>query len=209
MKNQCISGSISVASAASEARCYGEKKDGTVCDKLLATGYFTFVRTVNHMLDCIEIKCPRCKTLNSFKLVPYGYDPKESPIRMLIAENIKTVHKISGSIMGCKKLEKYSSFMNDTFHKIINYVLCLYQKFKEKFFPNYITYYSQCSGVWSLLNNWDTFPGGGGTNPPSIAAMEDNQFVIQAGHNIDYDLDTSSWTTGFRTIKIQNRKKKV
>ena len=70
-------------------------------------------------------------------------------------------------------------------------------------------YYSQSSGVWSTLARWNTVAGGGGSSPASVDAMEDNQFVIQAGHNIDYDLDTSSWTTGFRTIKIQNRKKKV
>jgi len=65
------------------------------------------------------------------------------------------------------------------------------------------TYYSQSSGVWSTLARWDTNPGGGGSDPASVAAMEDNLFIIQAGHNIDYDLDTSAWTVGFQTITIQ------
>jgi hypothetical protein len=66
------------------------------------------------------------------------------------------------------------------------------------------TYYSQDSGAWSTLANWDTNTGGGGTDPASVAAMEDNLFVIQAGHIIDYNLTaTSTWTTGFQTITIQ------
>lgn len=65
------------------------------------------------------------------------------------------------------------------------------------------TYYSQGSGRWSTLANWDTLSGGGGSDPASVAAMEDNLFVIQAGHVIDYDLTaTSTWTTGFQTITI-------
>lgn len=64
------------------------------------------------------------------------------------------------------------------------------------------TYYSQSSGVWSSLTRWDTVAGGGGSDPASVAAMEDNLFVIQAGHVIDFDIDTSAWTTGFQTITI-------
>jgi hypothetical protein len=64
------------------------------------------------------------------------------------------------------------------------------------------TYYSQSSGVWSSLTRWDTVAGGGGSNPASVAAMEDNLFVIQDTHVIDFDIDTSAWTVGFQTITI-------
>ena len=64
------------------------------------------------------------------------------------------------------------------------------------------TYYSQSSGVWSSLTRWDTNPGGGESDPASVAAMEDSLFVIQADHVIDFDIDTSAWTVGFQTITI-------
>ena len=64
------------------------------------------------------------------------------------------------------------------------------------------TYYSQSSGVWSTLSRWNTNAGGGGSSPTSIAAMEDHIYIIQAGHTIDYDIDTSAWTVGFQTITI-------
>lgn len=44
------------------------------------------------------------------------------------------------------------------------------------------TFYSQGTGDWSTLTNWDTNTGGGGTDPASVAAMDNQTFVIQAGH---------------------------
>ena len=58
------------------------------------------------------------------------------------------------------------------------------------------TYYSQGSGAWSTLANWDTVPGGGGTDPASVAAMDDQSFVIQATHNIEFDVDMSGFANG-------------
>ena len=58
------------------------------------------------------------------------------------------------------------------------------------------TYYSQGSAPWSTLANWNTVVGGGGSSPASTAAMNNNSFVIQAGHNIVYDLDMSGFANG-------------
>ena len=64
------------------------------------------------------------------------------------------------------------------------------------------TFYSQGSGNWSTLANWDTNAGGGGTDPASVAAMDDQTFVIQAGHNIVMDVDISGHTNGVAGLTI-------
>lgn len=65
------------------------------------------------------------------------------------------------------------------------------------------TYYSQGSSNWSTLANWNTNRGGGGSSPASVAAMDNNTFVIQASHNICFDIDSSGWANGFNTVTIE------
>jgi hypothetical protein len=43
------------------------------------------------------------------------------------------------------------------------------------------TYYSQATGNWSTLSNWNDVRDGSGSSPASIAAMDDQTFVIQPG----------------------------
>ena len=61
------------------------------------------------------------------------------------------------------------------------------------------TFYSQGSGSFSTLSNWDTDPGGTGTDPV-LADLTDgtNIFIIQDGHTItlDLDIDISSLIVG-------------
>lgn len=72
------------------------------------------------------------------------------------------------------------------------------------------TYYSQGSGNWSDLENWNTAANGSGTSPANIAAMDDQSFVIQQGHVITFDVEdalacdgsVSGWTTGLAGITI-------
>jgi hypothetical protein len=64
------------------------------------------------------------------------------------------------------------------------------------------TYYSQDSGAWSTLTNWDTNPGGGGSDPASVAAMDNQTFIIQAGHNIEFDVDMSGFSNGIAGLTI-------
>ena len=64
------------------------------------------------------------------------------------------------------------------------------------------TYYSQDSGNWSTLTNWDTNAGGGGSDPASVAAMNDQTFIIQAGHTITFDIDSSGFANGIAGITI-------
>jgi hypothetical protein len=72
------------------------------------------------------------------------------------------------------------------------------------------TYYSQGTGNWSTLENWNDVAGGGGSSPASIAAMDDQTFVIQAGHKVTFDVEDaetcdgsiSGWITGINGITI-------
>lgn len=65
-----------------------------------------------------------------------------------------------------------------------------------------VTYYSQGNGNWSTLSNWDTNSGGGGSDPASVAAMDDCAFIIQANHAILMDADMSGFTNGIQTLTI-------
>lgn len=64
------------------------------------------------------------------------------------------------------------------------------------------TYYSQGSDLWSTLTNWDTNAGGGGSDPASVAAMDDQTFIIQAGHTITLDVDMSGFANGIAGLTI-------
>jgi hypothetical protein len=72
------------------------------------------------------------------------------------------------------------------------------------------TYYSQGTDNWSTLANWNSASDGTGSAPASIAAMNDQTFVIQAGHKITFDVEdavavdgsVSGWTTGIAGITI-------
>jgi hypothetical protein len=64
------------------------------------------------------------------------------------------------------------------------------------------TYYSQNNGNWSTLSNWDTVTTGGGSDPASEAAMNDQIFVIQAGHAILMDVDMSTFANGIAGLTI-------
>src|SRR4030042_381667 len=64
------------------------------------------------------------------------------------------------------------------------------------------TYYSQGSDLWSTLSNWDTNTGGGGSDPASVADMDDDAFVIQAGHTITMDADMSAFANGITSLLI-------
>jgi hypothetical protein len=64
------------------------------------------------------------------------------------------------------------------------------------------TYYSQGDGAWSTLTNWDTNAGGGGSDPASVAAMDDQTFVIQANHTITLDVDISGHANGIAGLTI-------
>jgi hypothetical protein len=65
------------------------------------------------------------------------------------------------------------------------------------------TYYSQGDGDWSTLANWDTNAGGGGSDPASVAAMDNNTFIIQSGHDICFDVDMSGFANGLTGLTIQ------
>ena len=74
------------------------------------------------------------------------------------------------------------------------------------------TYYSQGSGNWSTLSNWDTTRDGSGTDPASVAAMDGQFFYIQPGHTVIFDVEDapacdgsiSGWsTTGIAQITIE------
>ena len=64
------------------------------------------------------------------------------------------------------------------------------------------TYYSQGSDLWSTLANWDTNAGGGGSDPASVAAMDDDTFIIQAEHVITMDADMSAFANGIAGLTI-------
>lgn len=64
------------------------------------------------------------------------------------------------------------------------------------------TFYSQGSGAWSTLANWDTNTSGGGSDPASVAAMDDQTFIIQAGHTVTLDVDTSGFANGIAGVTI-------
>lgn len=64
------------------------------------------------------------------------------------------------------------------------------------------TYYSQGDGDWSTLTNWDTNAGGGGSDPASVADMDDDTFIIQANHTITMDADTSGFANGIAGLTI-------
>jgi len=57
-----------------------------------------------------------------------------------------------------------------------------------------VTYYSQGSGNWSTVANWNDQAGGGGSSPADMAAMDGQDCVIQASHNILMDADLSALT---------------
>lgn len=58
------------------------------------------------------------------------------------------------------------------------------------------TYYSQGTGNFSTLANWDTVRAGGGTDPASVAAMNNNVFVIQPGHTVTFDIEDAPAVDG-------------
>lgn len=72
------------------------------------------------------------------------------------------------------------------------------------------TYYSQGDGNFSTLANWNTVAGGGGSAPASVAAMNSQTMVIQAGHTVTFDIEdapavdgsVSGWATGV-TLRIE------
>ena len=72
------------------------------------------------------------------------------------------------------------------------------------------TYYSQGTGNFSTLANWNTVAGGGGSAPASVAAMNSQTMVIQAGHTVTFDIEdapavdgsVSGWATGV-TLRIE------
>lgn len=72
------------------------------------------------------------------------------------------------------------------------------------------TYYSQSSGNWSDLATWNTAADGSGSQPASIAAMDNQSVVIQAGHVVTFDVEDalscdgsiSGWTNGIAGITI-------
>ena len=64
------------------------------------------------------------------------------------------------------------------------------------------TYYSQASDLWSTLANWDTVAGGGGSNPASVAAMDDQTFIMQTAHVITQDVDMSGFANGIAGLTI-------
>ena len=72
------------------------------------------------------------------------------------------------------------------------------------------TWYSQGSGLWSTLANWNDAADGSGSAPANIAAFDDSPVVIQAGHVIEFDVEdavavdgsVSGWTTGIAGITI-------
>jgi hypothetical protein len=72
------------------------------------------------------------------------------------------------------------------------------------------TWYSQGSGLWSTLANWNDASDGSGSAPGSIAAFDDSPVVIQEGHVVEFDVEdavacdgsVSGWTTGIAGITI-------
>jgi hypothetical protein len=61
------------------------------------------------------------------------------------------------------------------------------------------TYYSQGSSQFSILTNWNTIAGGGGTNPIAADLTNGtNTFVIQNTHNVvvDQDISVAALTVG-------------
>ena len=72
------------------------------------------------------------------------------------------------------------------------------------------TWYSQGSGLWSTLSNWNDAADGSGSAPGSIAAFDDSPVVIQEGHVIEFDVEdavacdgsVSGWPTGIAGITI-------
>lgn len=65
------------------------------------------------------------------------------------------------------------------------------------------TYYSQKSGSATDTTVWNTAAGGGGSAPASFAAMDNNAIEIQAGHDVEWDGDTSGWANGIQGIMIR------
>jgi hypothetical protein len=72
------------------------------------------------------------------------------------------------------------------------------------------TWYSQGSGLWSTLSNWNDAANGSGSAPANIAAFDDSPVVIQEGHVVEFDVEdavacdgsVSGWTTGIAGITI-------
>jgi hypothetical protein len=61
------------------------------------------------------------------------------------------------------------------------------------------TYYSQASTQFSILTNWNTVAGGGGTNPIAADLTNGtNTFVVQNTHNVvvDQDISVAALTVG-------------
>jgi hypothetical protein len=66
------------------------------------------------------------------------------------------------------------------------------------------TYYSLATGNWSTLANWNTAADGSGSAPASVAAMDNETFIIQAGHTITLDVDISAHTNGVAGLTIES-----
>ena len=70
------------------------------------------------------------------------------------------------------------------------------------------TFYSQGSGLFGTLTNWDTNPLGGGTDPVAADLTNGlNNFIIQDGHTVSvnnnpdvFDLNVGTGTSGILTI---------
>lgn len=73
------------------------------------------------------------------------------------------------------------------------------------------TYYSQGTGNWSTVANWNDARDGSGASPASVAAMDDQLFVIQPSHVITFDVEddpavdgsVSGWVTGIASLTIE------
>ena len=67
------------------------------------------------------------------------------------------------------------------------------------------TFYSQGTSGFSTLSNWNSDPGGAGSNPVAGDLVDGtNTFVIQDGHTItlDQDIDVAGITVGGGTSGI-------
>lgn len=64
------------------------------------------------------------------------------------------------------------------------------------------TWYSQSSGLASTLSRWNSAANGSGSAPTAITDLDDDAITIQAGHVIDWDVDSSGWTNGMQTFTI-------
>jgi len=91
--------------------------------------------------------------------------------------------------------------------KLLRIIILGFILFKSGDLLSQTTYYSQGTGNWNTLTNWNTNSGGGGSNPLAADLISTlNTFIIQNGDGITLNdsLNVSAFTVDNGTLTIGN-----